>query len=307
MEWHEDSLTASFALGGNDRTRIFIENSYSVNFKLELVQAYALGGIHVSDGSSQSDVANVWPELRSFVTLNTMDLSRPNDSMFVPTWESPDGGNMSGNGTNATFIPDKEGDFNIVLVVSDGTRRFGQTLLIVVGEGDATTTPSPIATFAPVTNSPTPAPTEPPTPTKAAGISVEVGKVADSSTDDDSVFSNNEVVDPGGTITYLISIDNDSSVPVTVQSIVDSLVDDVEVICLGPGDEPIIGAVLAPDDGDGDGVINGGADEIQCTYEQTAPDEPEETITNTVEGTVRDENGNTASDSDNTQVTTSQG
>ena len=305
LAWNEDSLTVSFALGGNDRTRIFIENSYSVNFKLELVQSYALGGIHLSDGSAQSDVANVWPDLRSFVTTNTMNLSRPNDSMFIPGWEAPDDGNISGNGTNATWVPSAAGQFNIVLVVSDGDRRFGQKLLIEVRAGEATTTPSPIATFAPDSDTPTPQVSASPTPTKAAGVSVEVGKVAESSTDADSVFSNNEIVTPGSEVTYLITIDNDSDVQVTITSITDDHEDNVEVVCKGPGNNPIIGAVLAPDDGDGDGVINGGADEIQCTYKQTAPNSSGQVVTNTVEGKVEDEDGNVATDHDDTKITTS--
>ena len=309
LEWNEDSLTVSYALGGTERTRIFIENSFSVNFKLELVQAYGLGGIHLSDGSSQSDVANVWPVLRDFVTTNTTSLSRPNDASLVPGWEAPDNGSITGSGTTAEWTPDAAGQFNVVLVVSDGDRRFGQQLLVDVRTGEPTTTPSPISTFAPDTETPTPsaAPTDgaTPTPTKAAGLAVEVGKVADAASDDDSIFSNNEIAEPGSEVTYLISIDNDSSIPVTVQSLVDTLYPDIEADCSGPGDNPVIGAVLAPDDGDGAGVINGGADQIQCTFTDNAPDESGEVVTNTVTGTVRDENGNVASDSDDTKVTTS--
>jgi uncharacterized repeat protein (TIGR01451 family) len=303
MGWNEDSLTVSFALGGTERTRIYIENSYSVNFKLELVQAYGLGGIHVSDGSAQSDVANIWPDLKSFVTTNTMVLSRPNDAMFVPSWESPDGGSISGNGTNAKWVPDKAGQFNIVMVASDGDRRFGQQLLIEVREGEPTTTPSPIATFAPDTSTPTPEP-ESPTPTKAAGVSVEVGKVAEGD-DGDSVFSNTEIVSPGSEVTYLITIDNDSNVPVTITSITDTLEGNVETVCKGPGNNPILGGVLAPDDGDGSGVQNGGSDEVQCTYKGTAPAGSGQTQTNKVDGRVEDEDGNAATDSDDTTITTS--
>jgi uncharacterized repeat protein (TIGR01451 family) len=205
-------------------------------------------------------------------------------------------------------VPSEAGQFNIVLVISDGDRRFGQQLLIDVRSGEPTTTPSPIATFAPDSDTPSPSPDATddvtPTPTKAAGLAVEVGKVADGD-DGDSAFSNNEIVTPGSEVTYLISIDNDSSVPVTVASLVDTLYPDVEADCRGPGNNPVIGAVLAPDDGDGDGVINGGADEIQCTFTINAPNSSGQSVTNTITGTVEDEDGNVATDSDDTKITTS--
>jgi hypothetical protein len=306
MEWNDDALAVSFAVGGNERTRIFIENSYSVNFKLELVQSYALGGVAIADGSAQSDVANLWPAINYFVTTNTTDLFRPNESMLTPGWDIPDGGEIEGSGTTAKWTPTDPGEVTIILTVSDGERRFGQKLVVAVRGEKPSSTPTPRPTFAPETGSATPTPaqsTASPTPTKAAGLAVEVGKVADG-TDADSIFSNNEITAAGEDVTYLITFDNDSSIPVSILSIVDNLFPNAATDCKGPGNAAIIGTVLAPDDGDGPGVINGGADQVQCTFKVTAPDEAGEVVINTVEGTVKDEEGNTASDSDDTRVTT---
>ncbi len=127
MAWDEDSLTVSFALGGTERQRIYIENSYSVSFKLELVQAYGLGGLAVSDGSAQSDVANIWPTVRSLVDSGTVTLMRPNDIMLQVSWQSPDASIVTEPGaTNATWTPHASGEQHVELVVSDGEHRFGQ-------------------------------------------------------------------------------------------------------------------------------------------------------------------------------------
>jgi uncharacterized repeat protein (TIGR01451 family) len=304
MSWNTEALTVSFATGGTDRKRIFIENSYSVGFKLELVQAYALGGLSISDGSAQSDVANIWPTVAEFIRTATVTLRRPNDGSLVPTWQAPDGGQISAAaGTTVTWVPDKSGQFNVILVVSDGDRRFGQKTLVEVRAGEETTTPSPLVTFAPDTDTPSPSPTAGPSPTAAGALKIEVGKIAEGS-DEDTAYSNNELVEPGSEVTYLITIDNDSSVPVSVTSLVDSLYPDAD--CEGNGGASIIGAALAPDDGDGAGSIDGGADEIQCKFSVNAPDEAGETVVNEVVAEAQDQNGNKASDRDNTTVTTSE-
>jgi hypothetical protein len=308
MHWDEDSLTVTFATGGNDRRRVYIENSYSVSFKLELVQSYGLGGLAVADGSAQSDVANVWPTVRDFVTTATVVLIRPSDAMLQPIWQAPGGGDLgAGAGTTATWVAPAAGDYNVVLVVSEGERRIGQNTLIVVKKGEDEPSPSPIQTFAPDTETPTPvetpteAPSETPVPSPGS-VLVEVGKLADGD-DEDGAFTNDEIVTPGSSVVYLITIDNDSNVPVTVSSLVDSVYPDAE--CLTPGGSGVVGTVLAPDDGDGTGVIDGGADEIQCTITVTAPDSSGVPVLNTVAVIVEDEVGNVDSDQDGATITTS--
>jgi len=299
MQWNNDALTVSFALGGTDRRRIFIENSYSVSFKLELVQAYGLGGVAISDGSAQSDVANVWPTVADFVRSATVNLVRPNDQMLLPTWQAPDGGNIgAGAGTNATWVAPSGGQYHVVFVVSDGDRRFGQQILIEVRQGESPS-PSAIETFAPDTDTPTPTATGTETPVPEPGaVHVEVGKVAEGD-DDDNEYTNDEHVSAGSEVTYLITIDNDSDTPVSVTSLIDDLYPDA--VCLTLGDADVIGTVLGADDGDGPDAINGGSDQVQCSFTATAPDEPG-SITNTVTGTVEDDTGGSDSEQDVTTV-----
>ena len=150
----------SYALGGREQKRIFIKNSFSVAFKLEIVQAYALGGVALSDASTQSDVANVWPKIRELVESATVSLVRPNDSNLLPIWQAPDGGDLgAGAGTTASWVPNKVGPQNLILVVSDGERRFGRKTLIDVKKAEEVSR-SPLITFGPT---PTPGKTSTPT------------------------------------------------------------------------------------------------------------------------------------------------
>ncbi len=89
-----------------------------------------------------------------------------------------------------------------------------------------------------------------------------------------------------------------------------SLVDDVYpgAVCLTQGGEDIIGTVLAADDGDaslGFGNLDGGADEIYCTFVEAAPSDSGVTLTDNIIVKVEDDNGHTATDTDDATVTTS--
>ena len=291
LAWDEDAAAVAFTIGGTDRRRIYFENSYSVGFKLELVQAYGLGGVAVSDASAESDVANIWGRINELVITSTVSLNRPSETMLTPLWQAPDGGDLgAGAGTNATWIAPSNGTYTIVLVVSDGDRRFGQEISVVVNESDDPEA-SPLETFGP-TATPTPTPT--PTPTAEPTLDnqrIEVGVVAEGN-DDDVLFSNDEIVTPGSTVTYLITFDNDFDVPVTITNFEDIF--HGPVTCLSAGGSDIIGLVIPADDGDasaGPGVLDGGADEVQCLYDVAAPAEPkpdDEPWVITVRGTVED-------------------
>ena len=100
-------------------------------------------------------------------------------------------------------------------------------------------------------------------------VSIEVGLLADGD-DEGSAYSNSEVVSPGSEITYLVTIDNDSNAPVAVESLLDEVYGDVERNTSGSGSS-VVGTILGADDGDGAGVIDGGADEVQCTYSRRPP------------------------------------
>jgi uncharacterized repeat protein (TIGR01451 family) len=135
-------------------------------------------------------------------------------------------------------------------------------------------------------------------------VIVDVGLLAEA--DGDGAFSNDEFVAPGGTITYLVTIDNDSNAPVVVISVTDSI--EGAVTCNTEGGASVINAQLGADDGDNlvdPEQIDGGGDQIQCTYTVTAPGDSGVVLQPVVTVTIGDDIGNTTSDSDGAQVTTS--
>jgi hypothetical protein len=302
IRWNEDAVSVSFATGGTERRRIYVENSFSASFKLEIVQAYRLGGLAISDASSTSDVANLWPTVNSFVDSATIVLSRPNDATFLALWQ-PEGGDMgAGAGTTATWIaPGTPGTYNVVLTVSDANHRFGCRLPIEVKKG-TDPSPTPLQTFGPT---PTPAPTETPSvtptpgPSPAGTLKIQVGKRSDGD-DPEVVYSDPEITSSGSEVTYRVIVDNDSGVEVTIDSLVDDLYPGITCVD-GDGDN-LIGQHLAPDDGDGDVVNEKGDDAAICTFKQVVTGASGDEITDQVTVNVSDGTGNTGTDRDTAVV-----
>lgn len=304
IAWDDDAAALTYTVGGTDRRTIYIENAYSIGFKLELVQAYGFAGAAVSDASAQSDTPDVWPTVNGLVESATVTLARPNDGSLLPLWEAEDGDLGAGAGTSAVWTaPGEPGSYTITFIVSDGVRRFGRETLIDVGESnEPDTSGTPIVTLAPE-ETPTPEPEATPTPTPPPGVSVEVGLLADGDdADGDPQYTNDEFTSVGSTITYLVTIDNDSDVPVQIASYSDNFYGAVECLDLTTN-ENVLGLILQADDGDGPGAIDGGSDAIQCIYTATAPDEVGVAITNVITASVQSED-EVAADQDDAKVTT---
>ena len=121
-----------------------------------------------------------------------------------------------------------------------------------------------------------------------------MGKRADGD-DPDSIFSDPEQTSAGSDVTYRIVIDNDSPVPVTIQSIVDNVYPGVT--CKNSQGNDVIGLTLAPDDGDKDVATEQGDDAAVCKFTKTVS----QSVTDTVTVTVTD-GTHTASDSDSAEV-----
>jgi hypothetical protein len=312
LRWDEEAAAVRFDIGGTEHRRIVIENSFSVSFKLELVQAYRLGGFALSDASAQSDVSNVWPVVNELMRSATLILVRPNETALLPVWQAPDGGEFgAGSGTTATWTAPKEGPHAVLLVVSDGVGRFGRKTVVVVNKG-VQTSPTPLITFAPPTPIPTPSPEPTPTavatPTPKPTLPVEMGVRVDGD-DSGATATNDETTSPGSIVTYFVIIDNDSSTKVNVTSLIDDKVPDGGIIntCKTAGGAPtVVGIELDPDDGDGSGDVDpDGLDAVSCTYEVQAPSSAGIEVKNVVTATVQSADGQTGTDfDDNTRFIT---
>jgi len=155
IKWSDETATVTFSYRTDDETRtVWVENVFSVGFKLELVQAFRLGGIAIEDVSEGSGGADIWAAADSLVRGGLAHLERPNSDNLRPEWTAS-GGTIEAPGTGgaATWIPPEEGGtYEISLIVSDGVTRVGRRLTLEV---QATVTPTP---------EPTPTPEETPTP-----------------------------------------------------------------------------------------------------------------------------------------------
>lgn len=304
--WNDDAAVLSFSYGAPDTRTVYIENVFSVGFKLEMVQTYAMGGVAVSDASAKTDVANIWPAVNQLVEAGTITLVRPNGDALVPRWEAPDGGNLdAATGPSIIWRADEPGTFTLRILISDGDQRFGREITVEVKAKEEEETPAPLVTFGPEptptpTPKPTPTPTPAPEPTPTPTVVVQVGKLAEGD-DGNPIFTNDELVTPGSPVTYLITIDNDSPVEVTITSLLDDVYG--AVTCLAGGVD-VVGQTLAADDGDGN-ALDGGADEIQCTFTEDAPAGSGEVVADTITVVVEDADGNAASDTDPAKITTS--
>jgi len=270
---------------------------------MEMVQAYRLGGLAISDASETSDVANLWPTVNAFVDTATLVLTRPNDASFLPIWQAPEGGDLgAGAGPTATWIaPGTPGTYSVVLTVSDGDHRFGRKLAIEVKKGDEAS-PTPLETFGPTAPpEPTGVPSITPTPTPpvAGTLRIQVGKRADGD-DPGNQYDDPEGTSSGSDVTYRIVIDNDSPVAVTI----DSLVDDIYpgAVCTDNDNNDVVGQTLAADDGDAELVTEKGPDAVICTFTQTVSGSSGEQIADRVTVNVSDDGGDTGSDGDSAVV-----
>lgn len=193
LQWSDDARSIVFSFGQEpNRTTVFVENAFSVAFKLELVQIFRLAGVAVADASAEADVANIWPAVQALVDTGTAVLIRPNPDNLSPQWFAPDGGDIEARNGAALWRPLAAGPHTIELVISDGVLRFGRRLDIEVMEAEvATPTPTPTPEELPPeletpTPSPTPSPTPTPTPTPApnnppVAINVDMGVSKNSS------------------------------------------------------------------------------------------------------------------------------
>jgi uncharacterized repeat protein (TIGR01451 family) len=130
---------------------------------------------------------------------------------------------------------------------------------------------------------------------------VEVAKTADGN-DPNTDFSDAESTGIDSTVTYRVVIDNDSSEPVTITSLLDDTYPGI--VCRDSDGVDVIGQTLEADDGDGAGTMNGGPDEVTCTFQAQAPSTGDTSVTDIVTVEVMDSQENTVSGQDDATVTT---
>lgn len=134
VRWDPNTATVAFTHkpGGDSRT-VWIENVYSVGFKLEFVTTFGLGGVAVEDASDNVFLGDIWPALVTFVEAGGPRLVQPNAEDLRPRW-SAEAGTLSGgeSGVVTWHAPSTPGTYRVFLALSDGVYLFQSEIAIVV-------------------------------------------------------------------------------------------------------------------------------------------------------------------------------
>lgn len=145
IKWDTDAACVAFTYKANGGRTVWIENVFSVGFKLELVSKYNLGGFAVEDASDNVYLANIWPALIPFITSGQPVLLQPNGGDLVPKWKVS-GGRLEegapGRGVVKWLTPAEAGTYTVSLTLSDGVAFFENEVPIEVRPRTTTTTPT---------------------------------------------------------------------------------------------------------------------------------------------------------------------
>ncbi|HET9200927.1 MAG TPA: hypothetical protein VFO84_08135 [Dehalococcoidia bacterium] len=165
IAWNEQSMTASFSYESEGTFTYWLENSFSVPFKLDLVSRFQIAGVAVDDASDAEGLADVWIPIGQYADSGAPTLLRPNPAAFALEWRV-DGGVVENEvgpsfrwtvadqaGGQCSFGPASAVDHCVTLVVSDGELRVGTELRVEVaaeepaeGEEDGEASPTPTTT-----------------------------------------------------------------------------------------------------------------------------------------------------------------
>lgn len=139
ITWDPASATVAFTYKLNGGRTVWIENVFSVGFKLEFVSQYGLGGVGVEDASDNVYLGDIWPALIPFITTGQPVLAQPNGADLVPRWNVSRGEleeGAPGRGVVKWLTPAEPGTYTITLVLSDGVAQFENQLSVEVTAPD---------------------------------------------------------------------------------------------------------------------------------------------------------------------------
>jgi hypothetical protein len=179
LQWSDQARAVTFTYldRGGSRT-VWLENRFSVAFRLDLARRFGLGGVVIAGAEQDPALPDIWNTVATFVEEGTVRLELPYGPYLTPRWDAS-GGAIEGDtsrGVATWRAPDQPGVFDVTLVVSDGVVFVGQQLSLRVTEGGSQTEPVPQATeeAAPAATAEAPAgPTEEPTEEPTAEPTLE--------------------------------------------------------------------------------------------------------------------------------------
>jgi spore germination protein YaaH len=153
VRWDEGASAVSFTYPGRGGPRtVWLENTLSVAFKLDLARRFSLGGVVIDDITQDSGAPQIWELLRGFSETGNVQLVAPNGAFLRPTWKVQAGSSEPGAKGNVVWkAPAQPGAYDVSLIVSDGVIRAEQKVTLTVGQGATTGSPTASGTPRPTT------------------------------------------------------------------------------------------------------------------------------------------------------------
>jgi spore germination protein YaaH len=134
LGWDDQARAVSFDYPGRGGTRtVWLENSLSLAFKLELAASYGLAGVAISDVSDTPGKADYWEPLRTYSETGTVSPAAANSIMLRPSWEVQAGNPQAeAKGNLVWTAPAQPGSYEVSLIISDGVIRASRTIQLQV-------------------------------------------------------------------------------------------------------------------------------------------------------------------------------
>ena len=144
--WDPVTACVAFTYKSNGARTVWIENFFSVGFKLEFIPRFSLGGVAVEDASDNINLGNIWPAIVPFVTSGQPILLQPNSNDLIPKWTPSkgtiEGGPLGPKGSVTWVTPPEPGTYKVTLQLSDGVSLFESEVTANVQPRERTPGPS---------------------------------------------------------------------------------------------------------------------------------------------------------------------
>jgi len=134
LVWDEQARAVSFDYPGRGGTRtVWLENSLSLAFKLELAASFGLAGVAINDVSDGPGQADYWEPLRTYSETGSITPVAANSLMLRPAWEVQAGSPQAeAKGNLVWTAPAQPGTYDVSLIVSDGVIRASRSIQLQV-------------------------------------------------------------------------------------------------------------------------------------------------------------------------------
>ncbi|MYE46216.1 MAG: hypothetical protein F4X25_05600, partial [Chloroflexi bacterium] len=141
--WDDGARAVSFVYSGRSGPRsVWLENRFSAAFRLDLAERFGLGGVALAGAAQNDELPDLGRLVSSFAAGGSVRLELPYGPYLDPEWSASDGiVEGGGEGVIVWRAPDREGAYDITLVVSDGTIFVGRRVVLEVTSGSPVTQP----------------------------------------------------------------------------------------------------------------------------------------------------------------------